>query len=195
MKLFIFATHNPHKVQEIRSLLPVETGLSVISLKEAGFFEDIPEPHDTLEANAREKSATTYRETGRDCFSEDTGLEVAALDGAPGVLSARYAGEGKSASDNIEKLLTELRGISERKARFRTVISLFQSGEEFQFEGICRGTITETVDGAEGFGYDPVFIPDGATKTFARMSLEEKNGYSHRAKAVGKLIDFLRKQK
>jgi XTP/dITP diphosphohydrolase len=189
MKTLIFATHNNNKVLEIRSLMP--RGMDVVSLEEAGFHEEIPEPHDTLEDNAREKSLTIYRLTGRDCFSEDTGLEVAALDGEPGVLSARYAGLRKLASDNVKKLLRNMEGISDRRARFRTVISLYLQGAEYQFDGVCEGRIAESASGEEGFGYDPVFIPDGETRTFAEMGLGEKNRFSHRAKAVAKLIAFL----
>jgi len=190
MNELIFATHNPNKVSEVRSLL--DGDIHIISLDEAGFHDDIPEPHDTLEANAREKSLTVYRLTGKDCFAEDTGLEVVALGGAPGVLSARYAGPAKSAGDNIARLLQEMREITTREAQFKTVISLFMSGKEYQFEGICEGIITEKPRGEEGFGYDPVFIPEGAGKTFAEMTLEEKNKYSHRAKAFEKLIFFLK---
>src|SRR5690348_3548346 len=166
-KILVFATNNGNKVREIRSLLGGE--FQIITLQESGIDIDIPEPHPTLEANAREKSTTIYRLTGMDCFGEDTGLEVAALDGAPGVLSARYAGEQKSAADNIRKLLGDLQGIKDRKAQFRTVISLIQEGKERQFEGICRGNILSASRGGSGFGYDPVFVPDGAGKTFAEM--------------------------
>jgi XTP/dITP diphosphohydrolase len=190
MNELIFATHNPNKVKEIRSLLGGK--LHIISLDEAGFHDDIPEPYDSLQANARAKAVTVYQMTGKNCFSEDTGLEVTALNGAPGVYSARYAGPQKSARDNIKLLLEEMNGKTGRHARFRTVISLFLQGKEFQFEGICNGTITNIPHGAEGFGYDPVFIPQGAEKTFSQMTLEEKNGYSHRAKAFKKLISFLK---
>jgi XTP/dITP diphosphohydrolase len=189
METLIFATHNDNKVLEIRSLMP--KGLQVVSLEEAGLHEEIPEPHDTLEDNAREKSLTIYRLTGKDCFSEDTGLEVEALHGEPGVLSARYAGPRKLASDNVKKLLRNMEGISDRKARFRTVISLYLHGTEHQFEGVCEGRIAESTSGKEGFGYDPVFIPDGETCTFAEMSLTEKNRFSHRARAVAQLTAFL----
>jgi XTP/dITP diphosphohydrolase len=189
MNTLIFATNNPHKVDEVRSVL--KGRWEIISLKEAGFDIDIPEPHNSLEANAREKSATIYRLTGRDCFSEDTGLETEALSGAPGVKSARYAGENSSYEDNTLKLLADLKYEKHRKARFRTVISLFLNGEEHQFEGICPGTITEEKRGQSGFGYDPVFVPDGDTRTFAEMNTSDKNLFSHRKKAMDKLISFL----
>lgn len=189
MHEFIFATHNNNKVLEIRSLLG--NNYTIISLEEAGFHEDIPEPYDTLEANARQKAATIYKHTGKDCFAEDTGLEVSVLNGAPGVRSARYAGEQKSAKDNVVLLLKNMEGKTNRAAHFRTVFSLFIKGKEYQFEGICPGTITLSPSGKEGFGYDPVFIPDGADQTFASMSLSKKNLYSHRAKAFDKLIQFL----
>ncbi len=186
----IFATNNQHKVEEIKAVLPA--GMTATSLKEAGIDIDIPEPHDTLEANAREKAQTIYRLTQTACFSEDTGLEVAALNGEPGVRSARYAGAEKSFASNIEKLLHNLQGHANRSARFRTVICLMLQDREHFFEGICEGTITEAAQGAEGFGYDPVFLPQGATQTFAQMSMTEKNAYSHRRKAVDKLVAFLK---
>ena len=184
----IFATHNPHKVREMRTILG--ENLPIISLEEAGFFEDIPEPHLTLEENAREKSKTIYRKTGKNCFSEDSGLEVNGLHGAPGVHSSRYAGENKSSRENINKLLHQMQNLKNRQARFRTVISLVQEGKEFTFEGICRGSISPNPRGEEGFGYDPVFIPEGSSLTFGEMSLEEKNLFSHRAKALGKFLAF-----
>lgn len=188
----IFATNNQHKVSEIRSVIGGH--FSIITLKEAGIDIDIPEPHDTLEANATEKSTTIHRLTNQNCFSEDTGLEVEALNGEPGVKSARYAGDGRNFQENIDKLLQNLEGKANRKARFRTVISLILNNKEYLFDGICEGYITEDQKGREGFGYDPVFVPDGATKSFAEMSMEEKNSFSHRQKAVSKLIDFLRTQ-
>ena len=185
----IFATNNQHKANEINSILG--TAFKICTLREAGLEIDIPEPHDTLEENAREKSLTIYKLKNWDCFSEDTGLEVDALGGAPGVKSARYAGDHCSTEDNINKLLSELADQQNRKARFRTVVSLIENGKEYQFEGICEGSIGFTRSGDHGFGYDPVFIPDGATKSFASMTLEEKNKYSHRKKAVEKLVAFL----
>jgi XTP/dITP diphosphohydrolase len=188
MKL-IFATNNQNKVKEFRSLLGNQ--FEIITLLEAGIDIDIPEPHDTLEANATEKSGTIYRMTGENCFAEDTGLEIAALNGAPGVLSARYAGEQKEAADNIAKVLQELEGQSNRSAQFRTVISLILDGKEHQFEGVSKGHITTSVKGEKGFGYDPVFVPEGETRAFAEMDLTEKNRYSHRARAFEKFVAFL----
>ncbi|MCW3467805.1 RdgB/HAM1 family non-canonical purine NTP pyrophosphatase [Chitinophaga nivalis] len=190
MKL-IFATNNENKVKEFRSLLGEQ--FEIITLLEAGIDIDIPEPHDTLEANATEKSTTIRRMTGENCFAEDTGLEITALHGAPGVLSARYAGEQKLAADNIEKVLREMTGQEDRSAQFRTVISLLLDGQEYQFEGVCNGQITTSVKGGKGFGYDPIFIPDGADRAFAEMDLTEKNQYSHRARAFEKFVAFLKK--
>lgn len=184
----IFATNNAHKIAEIQAAVGKE--LEVITLTQAGIDIDIPEPHDTLEANASEKSKTIHNITGKNTFSEDTGLEVDALNGEPGVKSARYAGEDKDFQANINKLLKNLQG-KPRKARFRTVISLIWDNKEYIFEGICNGLITEDQHGAEGFGYDPVFMPEGNGKTFAEMSLPEKNLYSHRRKAADKLVAFL----
>lgn len=188
MKL-IFATNNQHKVDEIRSVLkgPVE----LVTLKEAGIDIDIPEPYDTLEENARTKSATIFELTGTNCFSEDTGLEVDALGGEPGVKSARYAGEGRSFDANIDKLLAKLQGLEDRQARFRTVISLLINGKETLFEGVCEGRIIHEKRGNNGFGYDPVFIPEGADLSFAEMDMAGKNRYSHRKKATEKLVAFL----
>jgi len=188
----IFATNNQHKVEEIQSA--IGDHLEVISLRQAGIDIDIPEPHDTLEANASEKSATIHKLTGQHCFSEDTGLEVPALNGEPGVRSARYAGEDKAFEKNVEKLLHKLEGSPDRRARFRTVISLILDGREHLFEGICEGRILTAPTGNKGFGYDPVFAPDGAERSFAEMTLEEKNRYSHRRQAADKLVEFLRKK-
>jgi len=185
----IFATNNMHKVEEIRSVVTNE--FEIVTLLEAGIDIDITEPHSTLEKNASEKSRTIYRLTGTNCFSEDTGLEVEALDGEPGVRSARYAGDEKSFDNNIEKLLSNLGTNQNRKARFRTVLSLMINGKEFLFEGICKGNIIKERRGTNGFGYDPIFVPDGSDKTFAEMSLDEKNVYSHRKKATDKLVIFL----
>jgi XTP/dITP diphosphohydrolase len=191
MKL-IFATNNLHKLEEIQAA--IGDALDVISLKQAGIDIDIPEPHDTLQANAAEKSQTIHRLTGENCFSEDTGLEVEALNGEPGVHSARYAGEDKAFDKNIDKLLAKLGNETNRKARFRTVISLIWEGREWFFEGICEGTITRERHGTCGFGFDPVFIPAGHNRTFAEMSLEEKNLISHRKQAADKLVSFLQNQ-
>ena len=192
MKNLIFATNNEHKVAEIRSSL--ENLFQVVSLKEAEINIDIEEPFDTLEDNAREKSGTIYRLTQQDCFSEDTGLFVDSLNGEPGVKSARYAGEPSGNKANIEKLLLNLASHSNRTARFKTIISLVMSEKEYLFEGICDGSITLEPIGSSGFGYDAVFIPAGSSKTFGEMNMEEKNQYSHRKKAVAKLISFLREQ-
>ncbi|MEO6613189.1 MAG: RdgB/HAM1 family non-canonical purine NTP pyrophosphatase [Chitinophagaceae bacterium] len=188
MKL-IFATNNQHKVDEIRSVIGNDP--FILTLQEAGINIDIPEPYATLEENASVKSRTIYEMTGIDCFSEDTGLEVTALDGAPGVKSARYAGEHRSFDANIEKLLTNLAGKPDRAGRFRTVISLLIGGQETLFEGICEGQIIDQKRGNKGFGYDPVFIPAGSDKTFGEMEIDEKNRFSHRKKATEKLVAFL----
>ncbi|MET0637815.1 MAG: RdgB/HAM1 family non-canonical purine NTP pyrophosphatase [Chitinophagaceae bacterium] len=185
----IFATNNDHKVKEIR--YAVGDRFEILTLKEAGIFQEIPEPHPTLEANATEKSTTIYRLTNTNCFSEDSGLETEALNGEPGVRSARYAGDGSSADDNMDLLLDNLDAVSNRRARFRTIISLIIDGNEYLFEGTCPGQITKTRRGGGGFGYDPIFIPDGASKTFGEMDLREKDQYSHRAKATAKLVAFL----
>ena len=189
MTSIIFATNNQNKVEEVRAVLG--SRFHIITLKEAGIDIDIPEPHDTLEANASEKSKTIFEITNQNCFSEDTGLEVVALNGEPGVKSARYAGESRSFDDNIEKLLTKLSASDNKAARFRTVISLIQNGKEYLFEGICRGKIIAERKGNNGFGYDPVFVPDGSDKTFAEMDMAGKNKFSHRKKAMEKLINFL----
>jgi XTP/dITP diphosphohydrolase len=185
----IFATNNAHKVAEIQAA--IGENLKVIPLKDAGILIDIPEPHDTLEANATEKSTVIHRLTSKNCFSEDTGLEITALNGAPGVKSARYAGENRSFDANIDLVLQQMQGKADRSARFRTVISLIWDGREYQFEGICEGKILEQRSGSNGFGYDPVFVPDGGETSFANMTMEQKNEFSHRKKAVQQLIEFL----
>jgi len=169
----------------------MDKNILIKSLHEAGIDIDIPEPHQTLEENAVEKSSTINRLLGKNCFSEDTGLEVDALNGEPGVRSARYAGDEANNEKNIQKLLNNLEGNTNRNARFRTVISLIIDNEYFLFEGICEGVITDEIKGNKGFGYDAVFIPNGDVKTFGEMDLEEKNKYSHRKKATFKLIAFL----
>ena len=189
----IFASNNQHKIEELKAFAGKE--IEIVSLKDAGIDIDIPEPHDTLEENASEKSWTIYKLTGRDCFSEDTGLEIEALNGEPGVKSARYAGEARSFKDNIEKVLNKLSAETNRNARFRAVISLIVDGNETQFEGICNGKIIDTPQGTEGFGYDPIFIPDGSNRSFAEMSIEEKNRFNHRTKAAAKLVAFLQNMK
>lgn len=188
MKL-IFATNNQHKVDEIRSV--IDKNLELITLQEAGIDIDIPELYNTLKENASGKSRTIFDMTGINCFSEDTGLEVDSLGGEPGVKSARYAGDDRSFNANIEKLLSKLTDKTDRTARFRTIISLIIDGRETLFEGICEGSIIKEKRGEQGFGYDPVFIPAGAAKTFAEMTMQEKNQFSHRKKAVEKLVVFL----
>lgn len=185
----IFATNNQNKVNEIKKV--VADSIDIITMKEAGIDKDIPEPYDTLQENASTKSRTIFKLTGKDCFSEDTGLEVTALNGAPGVKSARYAGEPADSEKNIDKLLNELKDKDDKSAQFRTVISLLLDGKEYFFEGICKGNIIAERRGTEGFGYDPIFIPEGNKKTFAEMTMDEKNKFSHRKKATQKLIDFL----
>ena len=189
MHTIIFATNNEHKIKEIQSL--VGNDFTIITLQEAGIDIDIPEPHDTLQENAYEKAITIENITKQNCFSEDTGLEIEALNGEPGVKSARYADENRNFQANIDKVLEKLNGITNRKAQFRTVICLLWNKEVFYFKGICKGNIAETMHGGEGFGYDPIFIPEGATKSFAEMTMEEKNKFSHRQKAVTQLFTFL----
>ena len=193
MTPIIFATNNAHKIGEIQAAIGHTQ--KIITLREAGIDIDIPEPHDTLEANALEKSSAIHRLTGKNCFSEDTGLEVAALHGEPGVLSARFAGAHRSDKDNIDLLLHRLHGSTDRRARFRTVISLIWNDHQYLFEGICEGHILETPVGENGFGYDPVFVPDGENRSFAQLTLSEKNKYSHRRKAADQLVAFLRQTK
>lgn len=186
----IFATNNANKVAEIQSL--VGPDFNIIDMQSAGIDIDIPEPHDTLNENALEKASTIFKITTTNCFSEDTGLEIESLNGAPGVKSARYAGEDRNFQANIDKVLEELSNKENRKAQFRTVICLIWENQTYYFEGICKGQIAHTMQGEKGFGYDPIFIPDGADKSFAQMSMEEKNSFSHRQKAVTQLFEFLR---
>jgi XTP/dITP diphosphohydrolase len=186
----IFATNNANKVAEIQSL--VGPDFNIIDMQSAGIDIDIPEPHDTLNENALEKASTIFKITTTNCFSEDTGLEIESLNGAPGVKSARYAGEDRNFQANIDKVLEELSNKENRKAQFRTVICLIWENQTYYFEGICKGQIARTMQGEKGFGYDPIFIPDGADKSFAQMSMEEKNSFSHRQKAVTQLFEFLR---
>ena len=189
MRKIVFATKNTNKLREIREILG--SRFEVVSLSEIGCHDDIPETGDTLEANALQKAQYVHDHYGLDCFADDTGLEVEALDGAPGVFSARYAGEGHDSEANMQKLLTELQGVSNRQARFRTVVALILQGEEFLFEGIINGSILEKRQGSAGFGYDPIFMPEGYAASFAELGDEVKNGISHRALAVRKLADFL----
>ncbi len=190
MKKIIFATNNPHKLSEVRALL---TGIfEVVSLKDLGFVGDIPETGKTLAENASQKSHFIYERYGFDCFADDTGLEVDALNGAPGVYSARYAGEKATYEENVTKLLHELDGKQNRSAHFKTMVSLILDGVEFQFEGRVEGAILDSRSGNFGFGYDPVFLPDGYSDSFAEMSSELKNRISHRGKAMQKLAAFLK---
>jgi XTP/dITP diphosphohydrolase len=188
----VFATNNQHKLKEIQNLL--KDRFVIRSLEEIGCMEEIPEDQPSLEGNAMQKANYVYTHYGLDCFADDTGLEVEALGGEPGVLSARYAGSGKNPDDNIQKLLVRLSEIKNRNARFRTVISLVIGGKETLFEGIAEGTILYEKKGRSGFGYDPVFCPKGSDCSFAEMDLESKNKISHRAFAFEKLIHFLNNQ-
>lgn len=189
MKL-VFATNNDHKLNELKSLL--NESINLLSLKDIHCNEEIPENGTTLEDNASEKAFFIYNKFAVNCFADDTGLEIEALNGAPGVYSARYAGEQKNSVDNVNKVLKELSGQNNRKARFRCVISLIIDGKETQFEGIVNGEILKSGSGYEGFGYDPIFQPDGYTISFAEMPLEEKNKISHRGIAVRKLAEYLK---
>lgn len=184
-----FATQNENKAKEIQAMLP--STIKVKTLKDIGCFEDIPETATTLEGNASQKAQYVVKNYGMACFADDTGLEIEALNGEPGVLSARYAGEDKSADKNMDLVLEKMKGVNNRKARFRTVISLIIDGEEHFFEGIVNGTIMREKSGTEGFGYDPIFQPDSYDKTFSEMTMEEKNAISHRGRAVKKLVDYL----
>ncbi|MGM0621518.1 MAG: non-canonical purine NTP diphosphatase [Bacteroidota bacterium] len=186
----VFATNNPHKLKELQAILGDE--FELLGLKDIGCTEEIPEDQPTLEGNARQKAFYVYEKYGYSCFADDTGLEVEALNNEPGVFSARYAGEEKNPQANMDKLLEEMAKIKHRKARFRTVISLVINGDEMQFEGIVEGEITRQKRGDSGFGYDPVFLPEGYTKTFAEMNLEQKNKISHRGRAVQKLVGHLK---
>ena len=192
MKTLVFATNNLHKLEEVRDILG--GSFRIASLKEIGCTDDIPETADTLEGNALQKARYVKDKFGYDCFADDTGLEVEALGGAPGVFSARYAGPGHDSEANMRKLLKELEGKTNRQAQFRTVVALLLEGQEYTFEGIVRGTILTERRGTAGFGYDPVFVPEGYAETFAEMGSEEKNRISHRARAVQKLADFLHKR-
>lgn len=186
----VFATNNAHKLSEVKAVLG--DGFELVTLREVGITEDIPETGATLEENASQKARYVYDRTGLDCFADDTGLEVEALDGRPGVRSARYAGEGHDFKANNRKLIAELQGKENRRARFRTVISLIRGGVEQQVEGIVRGVIATEESGTEGFGYDPLFIPEGSDVTFAEMSAEAKNAISHRGRAVAALVKILK---
>ncbi|MBR2352169.1 MAG: RdgB/HAM1 family non-canonical purine NTP pyrophosphatase [Alistipes sp.] len=189
MRQIIFATNNAHKLGEVQALLDGVFALK--TLRECGITEDIPETAATLEGNALQKARYVYERTGCDCFADDTGLEVEALGGEPGVRSARYATDGHNFAANNRLLLRNLEGKSDRRAHFRTVIALILGGEEYLFEGRVDGTIIGHEAGAEGFGYDPLFVPEGEERTFAEMAAEEKNAISHRGRAVAKLVEFL----
>ena len=189
MKKLVFATNNAHKLSEVRAILA--TQYEIISLAELNCFDDIPETADTLEGNALLKAQYIFDKYQVNCFADDTGLEVDALNGAPGVYSARYAGEDNDAKKNVEKLLLNLTGESIRTANFRTVIALIENGKIHYFEGKIEGKIATEPKGETGFGYDPVFIPDGYSQSFAELGIEEKNKISHRALAVQKLADYL----
>jgi XTP/dITP diphosphohydrolase len=189
MKL-VFATNNQHKLKELQAILG--NHFELLSLKDIGCFEEIPEEQPTLEGNARQKAEFIYEKYGYSCFADDTGLEIESLNGEPGVYSARYAGEAKDPEANMDKVLANLKNENNRKARFRTVISLILDGEEIQIEGIVEGEITREKQGDSGFGYDPIFLPAGYEKTFAEMCLDDKNQISHRARAVQKLVDYLK---
>ena len=186
----VFATNNKHKIEEVKDLLPKE--IQVLTLNEIGCHEDIEETEETLEGNAKLKSDHIKMNYGFDCFADDTGLEVEVLNGAPGVYSARYAGEEATFDDNVQKLLKAMNGVSNRKARFRTVISLYLNDQQLFFEGVCEGTIEESTSGDAGFGYDPIFKPKGYDLTFAEMDLKEKGRISHRGIAVNKLVDYFK---
>ena len=189
MKKLVFATNNAHKLEEIRAILGDQ--VEVLSLKDIHCEADIPETADTLEGNAALKAEYVYRNYGLDCFADDTGLEVEALNGEPGVYSARYAGDGHNAEANMLKLLHAMEGMENRKAQFRTAFALIIDGKEHLFEGVIKGEIIKTRKGNSGFGYDPIFVPEGYTQTFAEMGNELKNKISHRAIATNKLCKFL----
>lgn len=187
-----FATNNPNKLKEIRQLLGDQ--FDIQSLEDIGCREELPENQQTLEGNSEEKARYVYNHYRVDCFADDTGLEVSALDGAPGVYSARYAGPQRKSEDNIQRLLEALKGKEDRTAQFRTLITLILGGQVHQFEGIVKGKIITDQVGTAGFGYDPVFEPEGHAQTFAEMDMETKNKISHRGRAVQKLVEFLKKQ-
>lgn len=193
MKKLVFATNNAHKLEEIRAILGDK--VEILSLNDINCHADIPETADTLEGNAELKAAYIYTNYGLDCFADDTGLEVEALNGAPGIYSARYAGgEGHNSEANMKKLLTEMAGKTNRNAQFRTAICLIEKGNKHLFEGIVKGRIIEAKRGNSGFGYDPVFIPEGYNETFAEMGNTEKNKISHRARAVAALCEYLQNE-
>ena len=186
----IFATSNAHKVDEIRAVLP--EGFTAQSLRDIGFTEELPETMGTIEGNSLQKAQYLGEKLGVTCFAEDTGLEIAALDGRPGVYSARYAGPAAVAEDNVRKVLAEMEGLTDRRARFKTVITYFSEGRSVQFTGLCEGEILLSPRGNDGFGYDPIFMPLGCNLSFAEMRLSEKNQFSHRRKAVDGFLEYLK---
>jgi XTP/dITP diphosphohydrolase len=188
----VFATNNPNKLKEVKALLP---SLKILSLQDIGCYDDIPETSETLEGNAKIKADYVTDRFGYNCFADDTGLEVEALHGAPGVYSARYAGEDADSEKNMHKLLTELKLKVSRNAQFRTVVALNLDKRQFQFEGICKGEILTEKHGQQGFGYDPIFKPSGFETSFAEMTMAEKGTISHRGKAIQQLITFLKEYK
>jgi XTP/dITP diphosphohydrolase len=192
MEDLLFATNNKHKLGEVRDI--AGNAFRIISLEDAGFSGDVPETQETIEGNARQKARYIYEKTGKDCFADDTGLEIDCLDGRPGVYSARYAGSGCNFEDNIRKVLEEMMDAADRSARFRCVVCLILDGEDHIFEGRIEGTILENKRGEAGFGYDPLFVPDGHHKTFAEMPPYLKNGISHRGRAISKMLRFLEKK-
>ena len=189
MKTLVFATNNKNKLTEIQKLFP--SSFKILGLKDIGCHEDIPETQPTIEGNAMQKAQYVYEKYGYPCFADDTGLEVDALDGEPGVLSARYAGPSRDAEENMAKVLDQLRNKSNRKAQFKTVVALCSDDSFHSFSGICRGSITTEKRGKEGFGYDPIFLPEGYGQTFAEMDMDLKNSISHRGRAISKLLDFI----
>lgn len=191
MHKIVFATNNKHKMTEVSAIL--SSDIELLSLKDIDFFDEIPETQETIEGNALQKARYIYDKYGIDCFADDTGLMVESLNGAPGVYSARYAGEDCNSENNIQKLLEELKNLNNRNASFKTVAALILDGREYLFEGIISGSITTEKHGSEGFGYDPVFLPDGYDLSFAQMGMELKNRISHRALAMKKLSEFLNK--
>lgn len=188
---FVFATNNAHKLEEVKALLSQIQGIEIVSLGEAGINEELPETHETLEENALEKAKYVAEKLDAYCFADDTGLFIDALDGKPGVYSARYAGEGCTSQDNVKKVLNELEGVEDRHAHFTTIIALVMDGVEYLFGGEIEGTINKTESGKDGFGYDPIFTPEGYDITFAEMNLDQKNKISHRALAFSELATFL----
>ncbi|MFD2246098.1 non-canonical purine NTP diphosphatase [Pontibacter ruber] len=192
MKELCFATNNKNKIAEVSRML--EGKYKLLSLEDVGCYEELAEDQDTLEGNSRQKAQYVWEQYGVNCFADDTGLEVDALCGEPGVYSARYAGPQRSDADNINKLLQSMQGKENRKARFRTSITLYLDGQEHQFEGIVNGHITQEWKGDKGFGYDPVFVPNGYDQTFAQMTPDQKNAISHRGEAIRRLVEFLKAQ-